>query len=170
MRFTVDQTIAYAASEAAAAFADPTLYEGFGDLPKIQQPEVLEHQVEGARVRLRIRYRFAGELSAAARRLIDPARLTWVDESVHDLDARTVTFELQPDHDADRFRCRGRYRFDETTNGCVRRADIDLKVSFPLVGRAVEGAIASGLREHLHDEIGVVETYLAARGAGRSHR
>ena len=41
-----------------------------------------------------------------------------------------------------------------------READIDLKVSFPLVGRAVEGAIACGLREHLDDEVGIVDAYL----------
>ena len=55
--------------------------------------------------------------------------------------------------------------FVDTDPGCIRVADIDLKVSFPLVGRAVENAIASGLREHLDDEVVIIEQYLRAKAA-----
>ena len=44
--------------------------------------------------------------------------------------------------------------------GCRRVATVELSVSAPLVGRAVERAIASGLREHLADEAPVVEGFL----------
>ena len=40
-------------------------------------------------------------------------------------------------------------------------ADVELSVSVPLVGRTVERAIASGLREHLADEAAVVEQHLS---------
>jgi len=43
---------------------------------------------------------------------------------------------------------------------CRRVAAVELSVSAPLVGRAVERAIASGLREHLADEAPVVEGFL----------
>jgi hypothetical protein len=86
-----------------------------------------------------------------------------VDESVHDLPHRHVRFVLHPDHYADRFRCHGEYRIEPAPGGCRRIASVELKVSAPLVGRAVEGAIASGLREHLADEVRVVEGYLADR-------
>ena len=71
---------------------------------------------------------------------------------------------LRPDHYADRFRCSGEYRIEPRPGGCRRTAEIELSVSFPLVGRAVERAIASGLREHLADEAAVVEEHL------RDHR
>ena len=160
MRFTVDQHLSTDPDATARAFADPALYDRFTDLPKVSRPDVLSCENDGDLVRLRIRYRFAGELSGAARRMVDPSRLSWIDESVHDLARRHVTFVLHPDHLADRFRCAGEYRIEPTADGCRRRATIDLSVSAPLVGRAVEGAIASGLREHLADEVAVVEEHL----------
>ena len=61
---------------------------------------------------MRIRYRFSGDLSSAATAVLDPEKLTWVEESHHDLAARTVRFELHPDHYADRFSCRGQLPAD----------------------------------------------------------
>lgn len=165
MKFSVRQDFTFPSDVVAASFTDPDLYPRFAGLPKVTAPEVLSRDVEGHRIRLRIRYRFGGELNSAARAVIDPAKLTWVDESVHDLDERTVSFVLSPDNYGDRFSCRGRYGFVDTPTGCTRRADIELKVSFPLVGRAVEGAIASGLREHLADEVGVIEAFLREQAA-----
>ena len=164
MRFRVEQDLAADPDEAARAFADPALYAALDGLPKVSRPEVLDRQVDGPIVRLRVRYRFAGHLSAAARAAVDPQRLSWVDESEHDLSTRRVRFVLRPDHYADRFRCHGEYRIEPRPDGCRRTADVELSVSFPLVGRAVERAIASGLREHLADEAAVVEEHL------RDHR
>lgn len=163
MRFTVEQRFRTPADDTARAFTEPELYEGFSSLPKVSQPEVLSRELVGDAVRLRVRHRFAGHLSAAARAVIDPATLTWVDDSVHDLARRHCRFVLHPDHHARRFRCEGEYRIDPTPTGCRREATIDLRVSAPLVGRAVEHAIASGLREHLADETAVVEAYLEGR-------
>jgi hypothetical protein len=163
MRFTVEQRFGTDPDETARAFTEPELYAGFADLPKVSVPDVLACERDGEQVRLRIRYRFAGDLSSAARAVIDPARLSWVDESTHDLERRHVRFVLRPDHYADRFRCSGDYRIEAVGQGCRRHATIDLKVSAPFVGGAVERAIASGLREHLADEARVVEAYLAAR-------
>lgn len=163
MRFTVEQRFATGADETAQAFTEPELYEGFAALSKVSVPDVLACERDGDQVRLRIRYRFAGELSSAARAVIDPARLTWVDESTHDLARRHVRFVLRPDHYGERFRCSGDYRVEPVGDGCRRHATIDLEVSAPFVGGAVERAIESGLREHLADETRVVEAYLAAR-------
>ncbi|MDE0803208.1 MAG: DUF2505 family protein [Acidimicrobiales bacterium] len=163
MKFTVTQSFTHSADECAHAFTDPALYPTFAGLPKVQVPDVVSHDVEGNVVRMRVHYRFAGDLSFAARTAIDRERLTWVDESVHDLADQTVRFELHPDHYAKQFRGHGTYRFVDTDGGCERVAEIEISVSFPLVGRAVEGAIASGLREHLADEQRVVERFLATR-------
>lgn len=163
MRFTVEQRFGTGADETARAFTEPELYAGFAALPKVSVPDVLACDRDGDLVRLRIRYRFAGQLSSAARAVIDPSKLTWVDESVHDLAARRVRFTLRPDHYGDRFRGSGDYRIEPVGDGCRRHATIDVEVSARFVGGAVERAIASGLREHLADETEVVEAYLAAR-------
>ena len=162
MRIDLVQELGHPADACARAFADPGLYPWFAKLPKVQVPEVLAREVDGDRVRLRIRYRFGGDVNAAVRAVIDPAKLTWVDESQHDLVRHHVTFVLRPDHYDRQFKGRGEYRFIDTADGCRREAGIDIKVSFPIVGRAVEAAIASGLREHLADEVRIVEAYLAA--------
>ena len=65
-----------------------------------------------------------------------------------------------PDHYADRFTCAGSYRFDAVPGGSRRRGQGDLRVRAFLVAGAVEGAIVSGLREHLADEVPVVEAFL----------
>ena len=161
MRFTVEQRFGTDADETARAFTEPDLYAGFAALPKVSVPDVLSCERDGDLVHLRIRYHFAGQLSSAARAVIDPAKLSWVDESMHDLSRRHVRFMLRPDHYGDRFRCAGEYRIEPSGDGCRRRADIEIKVSAPFVGGAVERAIESGLREHLADETEVVEAYLA---------
>ncbi len=167
MKFQLVQDLGFPAARCAAAFADPGLYPWFAKLPKVQVPEVLTREVvatdpAGDTVRLRIRYRFGGHLNAAVRAVVDPGKLTWVDESVHDLAQRSVSFTLHPDHYGRQLRGRGHYRFVDTEGGCRREATVEVKVAFPIVGRAVEDAIASGLREHLADEVAIVESYLAA--------
>lgn len=161
MRFTFDQRFAAAPDAVSRAFADPDLYRAFAGLPKMTAPEVLSHSHDGDVVSLQIRYRFDGELSAAARAVIDPARLTWVEHSEHDLATRTTTFRMVPDHYGDRFRCSGSYRFRGTDDGTLRQCEGDVKVRALLVAGAVEQAIISGLKEHLHDEVPVVEAFIA---------
>jgi len=160
VRFSIEQRFRADVDAVARAYADPDLYVALVGLPKLSQPQVVGHEAEGDSVVLQVRYRFGGELSAAARAVIDPARLTWVERSTHDLARREVTFTMVPDHYADRFRCSGSYRFEDTDDGCRRRGEGDLRVKALLVAGAVEGAIVSGLKEHLVDEVPVVETFV----------
>ena len=70
---------------------------------------------------------------------------------------------MVPDHYRDRFRCQGSYRFEAIDDAsCRRHGEAELKVKALLVGGAVEGAIVSGLKEHLADEVPVVEAFLGA--------
>jgi hypothetical protein len=162
MRFTIDQELSVSPDAVARAYADPALYEAFQVLPKMSRPEVLSHAEDGDIVTLEIRHRFSGDLSPAARAVLDPSRLTWVEHATHDLRARTAEFTMVPDHYADRFRCSGTYRFEATpSGGTVRHCEGEIRVKALLVAGAVEGAIVSGLREHLADEVAVVEAFVA---------
>jgi hypothetical protein len=145
----------------ARAYASEALYAGLGAGSKLAPPEVLDRRDEGGGVVLRIRYRFIGELSSAVRAVLDPARLTWVDESTHDLAARTVAFRLVADHYADRFSCAGTYRFVADGTGTVRHTEAELKVRAPLVGGKVERVLADDLSSHLAAEVHGVEAFLA---------
>ena len=82
-------------------------------------------------------------------------------ETAWSLERRHTSFTMVPDHYADRFRCGGTYRFEPTRAGCRRIGEGDVRVKALLVGGAVEGAIVSGLEEHLVDEVPVVERFVA---------
>lgn len=170
MRFELIQRFAADPDRVAAAFCDPAYYEALAEVPALGHPEVLSAEAEGEVVHLKVRYRFTGELSSAARAVLDPARLTWVEDSRHDLGNRSVTFKMVADHYADRFTSNGRYRFDPVPadpNATVRHAEGEVKVRAPLVGASVERAIVSGLKSHLADEVTVMERFLARQGPSR---
>jgi hypothetical protein len=163
MRFATEQRYPADLATVLALFTDPALYPTLSGLPKIGTPEVVDHQVDGTHVRLRLQQRFTGDLPAAALAVIDPTKLTWIEEIDFDLDRATASSRLQPDHYADRLTCSGRYTFladgDQAT---LRRLDGDLKVRMRFVGGRVEDALVSGLREHAQAE----QVLIAARLAG----
>ena len=162
MRFQIEQQIAGPVEAVARLYTEPRFYERLGELPKLGRPEVLERREDGSVVHLAVRFRFTGHLSPAVTKMVDPAKLSWVEESVHDLEGHTVTFHMQPDNYADRLRFEGSSRFEaDGDDGTRRVAEGDVVVRVPLVGRAVEGAIVSGLREHLAAEVEVVERLAA---------
>jgi len=162
MRFQLEQRIAAPVDAVVTAFVDPAFYETLEALPNLGRPELLSREERGPVIRMRVRYRFTGHLSAAVRAAIDPKKLTWVEEADHDLAARHVSFRMIADHYADRFRSSGTYRFapagDDAT---VRNCTGDVEIRMPLVGRRVENAIVSGLREHLGSETDLVERFIA---------
>ena len=162
MRFRVETRYEAEPDDVARAYADPNLYGTFTDLPRTAPPDVIGQRDDGAVVELQVRWRFTANLSGAARRMIDPDRLSWVETSRHDLGARRTTFRMTADHYADRLSCSGEYRFTPARNGSgtVRTVEGELKVKAPLVGKAVEQAIVSGLEEQLRSEVAAVDAFL----------
>jgi hypothetical protein len=162
MRFTVEQLIEGPVGVVARLYTEPRFYDRLGELPKLGRPEVVDRREDGPVVRLAVRFHFTGNLSPAVTRVVDPARLSWVEESVHDLERHSVTFVMRPDHYADRLRSSGSSRFEPAGEIRTRRiVEGEVAVRVPLVGRTVEGAIVSGLRDHLAGEVTVVEALLA---------
>ncbi len=161
LRFTIDQSFSFPPDMVARAYTDPALYVAFQALPKTSRPEVLSRETSGDKVVLQIRYGFSGDLSPAARAVLDPNRLSWVEHSTHDLSMFTTEFRMVPDNYGDRFSCSGRYRFEPDGSGTRRHCEGEIKVRALLVAGAVENAIVSGLREHLMDEVAVVQLFLS---------
>jgi hypothetical protein len=159
MDFTVTQSFHADADAVARAYASPELYARLVGLPKLGPPDVLDRRVENGLVHLQVRYRFVGDLSPAVTTVIDPRRLSWVEHSTHDLAERTVRYRLVPDHYADRFQSSGSCAIEPGDAGCVRTVSGRLKVKARFVGGAVERAIVSGLREHLAEEVAIVDRF-----------
>jgi hypothetical protein len=164
VRFTVEQRFPHPPAAVVGAYADPALYAGMSGLARIDRPELLGVERTGDVAVVRVRYRFVADLPGPALAVIDPARLTWVDETRYDLVAATATTRLLPDHYPDRLRASASSRFEAdpaAPGGTVRRVTGELSVRAPLVGGRVERAIVEGLQEHLAEEVGVVDRHLA---------
>ena len=166
VQFSSHQSYRHDVDDVLDAYADPTLYPGLPELPKIGRPEVLDHQRSGDVVHLDIRYAYVGDLPAAAHAFIDPQQLTWVQRTTVDLRERTSTIALLPDHYPDRLRCAGTFHFaaEESGSGSRRRVQGDLDVRVLVVGGQVERALVSGLEEFLAAEAGAVDEWIDALG------
>ena len=160
MRFELRQSFTCSPAEVDAAYADPTLYPTLVGLPKLGDIEVLDHEAGDDRTRLSIRFAFTGDLPPAVTAVVDPRRLTWVQQSVHDLVRGVTTFRLVPDHYPDRLSASGSATVAPAGDGTRRIVAGELKVRAPLVAGRVEQAIVSGLDEYLQAEAPTVDRYL----------
>lgn len=161
MRFRISQTFDGGLVEVQEALIAPAFLERLASLPKLGRPELLDQRREDDLVHQRVRYAFAGDLNAAARAVLDPARLTWVEESTLDRATHRTTFRIVPDHYADRLSCDGTFVLSEDGGAATTRvAEGDLRVKMPLVGGKVERAIVSGLQEHAELEADVLREWL----------
>jgi hypothetical protein len=160
VRFTLEQQLPGRVADVITALLDPAFIAALGELPNLAPPEVIGQTRSDDTVVQRIRYRFTGTLSSAVTRVIDPRKLTWVDETTYDLAAGRATFRIIPDHYAGKLRCSGTYVFTAASPRTVRRATGELTVGVPLLGRIVERALVSGLAEHLEAEAHLLGAWL----------
>lgn len=167
MRFELTQRFTSPASAVDRAYAEPDLYPTLVGLPKLGDIEVLRHQHQPGpggdvvRATMAIRFGFTGDLPGAVTAVVDPDRLTWIQETEHDLVTAATTFRLVPDHYADRLAASGRAVVAPAGDGCTRTVSGDLTVRALLVAGKVERAIVSGLAEYLEAEAPAVDRYLA---------
>ena len=164
MRFSLDQQLPGTVDAVLAALLDPALLQHLGALPNLGAPEVLSQERTGDVVVQRVRYAFKGSLSPAVTRVIDPDKVTWIDETTYDLAARRASFHIIPDHYANKLRCAGTHVFTERDGTTTRHVDGELNVRVPLVGRVVERAIVGGLQDHLRAEADLLATLLQDNG------
>mgnify|MGYP000103044708 CR=1 FL=1 len=162
MRFTIEQAFPAPLGAVEAALVDPAYLDRLSTLPKLGRPTLLEQREDegGEVVHQSVRYAFVGDLNAAVRRVVDPKRLTWVEEATIDRRSHVTSWRIVPDHYANLLRSNGTFRLVAEGEGTRRVAEGELKVSVPLVGGKVEQAIVSGLREHAELEHDVLEEWL----------
>jgi len=162
VRFTIDQTFAGSVDRVEAAFVDPAFLEVLRGTPKLGRPTLVHRVESGDLVHQWVKYAFTGEVNSAVRRVVDPSRLTWVEESTLDRRTHRTTWRIVPDHYRNLLRCSGEFQLHAVgANTTNRTTEAEIKVSVPLVGGKVEQAIVSGLREHASLEVDVVDRWLA---------
>jgi hypothetical protein len=161
MRFRIEQRFDLPLGTVEDALVDPGFVERMADLPKLGHPRLLAHEVDGDKVHQQVRYAFAGDLSPAVRRVVDPAKLTWIEDSTMDRSTHRTDFVILPDNYAGLLRCRGTFVLRADGDATTRVAEGDIVVSVPLVGGRVERAIVSGLEEHARAEVELVKAWAA---------
>jgi hypothetical protein len=169
VHFRLEQHFAGPADRVQQALLDPSFLARLATLPKLGHPELLDRDDDGTTVHQRIRYAFTGELSPVVTAVLDPAKLTWVEESTVHRASLHTTFRIRPDHYADRLACNGAFQLVPMDGGAdgprtQRITEADVTVRFPLVAGRVERAIVSGLTEHAELEVAVVDRWLAEDG------
>lgn len=156
-RFAIDAS----AEAAMRALADPAFYLDRPSGEAIQVQELVGHDVIGDQVTLDLRCAFTGELNAAARAILDPDRLTWVQSSRHDLSTGRIVFRILPDHYPDRLTCQGRSLVTpDGDDASLRIVETDLRVRAPIVAGQVERAILDGLRRELAAQCAAIPDFL----------
>jgi hypothetical protein len=165
VNFTIEQRAAAAPDSVGDALVDPQFIAATVDLPKVGGAELLDQRRDGTTVHQRIRYHFTGELSRAVTKMIDPSRLSWVEESEHDLAAHRSEHRILPDHYADRLQASYSARLEPDGDDSRTRRVVSgmVKVRMPLVGGRVEKAIVSGLEEYATAEAELLGRWLADR-------
>jgi hypothetical protein len=149
VRFRLEQRFGAPLLQVEDAFVDPGFLARLGELPKLGRPHLLDQDVEGDVVRQRVRYAFVGELAPSVRAVVDPARLTWVEESSLDRRSHRTEWRVVPDHYVNLLRCSGTFQLEADGADTTRRVtEGELRVRVPVVGTKVERAIVSGLAEH----------------------
>jgi hypothetical protein len=147
-----------------AVFVNPEFLTELGSLHKLGSPVLLDQQEQGQKLRQRVRYRFVGELSPVVTKVIDPARLTWVEDTTLDRATHRTTWKILPDNYANLLSASGEITLNpRDSDTAVRRVTGDVNVRVPIVGRKAEAAIISGLREHATAEVDAVNRWVAAR-------
>ncbi len=165
MRFRLQQRFDHPLADVESALVDPDFLGTAGAVAELGFPQLLDQRQDGEVVHRRVRYRFAGPLSASVTAVVDLDRLTWVEESTLDLRRHHGDHRVVPDHYGERLRCMFTTRLEAGTGGGTERvAEGDLRVRFPLVGGKVERAVVSGLAQRAELEAAVVARWLRERG------
>jgi hypothetical protein len=155
VKIAIEQAVAVPPARAVAVYGSPDFYRGRPRRDDIEVREVLDHQDTGSYVLIAVRFAFTGSVSPAVRRVVDPSKLSWVTRTdVYPAEARTV-WRVLPDNYPDRLTASGTYRFTDgpSPGSTLVQVEGDLAVHVPLVGRSVERAIVSGLRNYILDEV-----------------
>ena len=164
MRFRIEQRFRASVADVGRALSSVGyLTTAMAELPDIGRPEVRSHRVVGDTTHLELEFQFGGSLPSVARRVIDPSKLSWIEETSIDASRWTAVFTMTPTHYSSFFRCTGTWQLVERPGETTRVIEGDLKVNSPLpfVGGQVEKAIVSGLRERLAKEPPLLERWVA---------
>jgi hypothetical protein len=160
--FTLHQEIPAPVDAVVAALVDSDFLTRMAELPKLGSAEVVANDRDADIVKLQVRYLFQAELSAAVTRVVDPTKLTWIEDSTCDLSSYLTTCVIRPDNYVNLLE--GSYEASITVSdaGCIRTVTGKIKVRVPLLGGKVEKAIVGGLTENSNAQTVLLTEFLSS--------
>lgn len=162
MDFTVTQKFPASTDDVLALYTNPDFFVSLSSSEKLATPELVAHLRTGGTVSLQLRYRFIGQLPSAVLRFVEPAKLTWVEDTTIDVMAASSASVLVPDNYPDLLRASASARFAGSGTTSTRTISGRVSVPVPIFGRKVEGAIVEGLTDYLHAEAAEASRRLSA--------
>lgn len=152
MDFTVIQRFAASTDDVLALYTDPGFFVSLAPSDKLATPELVAHHRTGDSASLQLRFRFIGQLPSAVLRFVEPAKLTWIEDTTVNVLAASSTSVLKPDNYPDLLKASASAVFAGTGLMSTRTITGRVSVPVPIFGRKVEGAIVEGLTDYLHAE------------------
>lgn len=147
MDFELEQHFVLDIADVEDGLTDPGFLVTLDDLTTIGEPAVLETKRSASEVHQQVRYRFVADLPGAVTRVVDPDKLTWIEDARYDLDTHTSSHQILPDSYADRLEARFDGELVSDGEGARRLVRGTVKVHVPLVAGKVERVIVDGLRD-----------------------
>lgn len=143
------------------ALVNPAFLARMSELPKLGSADVVANERDGHLVKLQVRYLFQADLSSAVTKFVDPAKLTWVEDSTCDLSTHHTTCVIRPDNYDNLLEGSYEAQISPSEAGSVRTVTGTIKVHVPLLGGKVEKAIVGGLQENSDAQISLLTEWLS---------
>ncbi len=149
MDFTIAQDISAPVTVVEQRLFDADFIIASSALPKLGDCQLLNRTDSGNRIQAQIHRRFEDDLPSAVAAVVDPAKLSWVEEIEHDLTTHVSRCTFVPEFYRNRLSANYRATLERSPGGgTLRVAKGRLSVKAFLASRTVERAIVSGLREY----------------------
>jgi hypothetical protein len=163
VEFEITQRIEAPRAAVETLLRDADFVGATSDLHPLADCRLLDTEQTGDRWHTRIHRRFAASLPPAVTAVIDPRRLTWVEEGDYDSDTHRGEHRILPDHYPKLLTCSWRTTVTQTGDTTTRVAAGTLRARVLLGARPVERAIVSGLEQY-----SAAEACLLAEWAART--
>lgn len=163
MRFQADYDFTAPPERVGELMSDPDFQVQL-HLPDLSTPTVVEHEVDGPRRLLRLRYRYVGQIDSFAKRIVGNRQLTWVQELRLDVDTGVGELSFSADDDGGRVNGAATVAITPTGTGSHRAIAGDFHIRIPVVGGTAEKKIVPGLVRRLDVEAEALAARIAADG------
>lgn len=151
--FQLQQHYPFQPSEVMGAMLHPGLHAFLEHhVPDLRSRTELELSRRGDTVERKVRCVPSTPIPDAARHLVKPEMITWVEEARFDLSRDTVSIQIIPAGFRHVFSFVGRIVLEADPGGCRRKVTGEVTIRMPVVGKIVEDYLIEEIRRNMDAE------------------